>query len=109
MWQSLLAYVLKKLFDEVGKRFIGPWLRALAEKKDFKVALELAAPLIRMAELGELSEILNQTHTKWQAVYENLDEQLKAKGINLKQYLINSAIETVIVALTEEGVINREE
>ena len=107
MWQSLLAYVLRKLFDEIGKRFIGPWLRQLQENRNFRLAMELAEPLILMAERGELSEILEATHTKWQAVYENLVDQLGRQGVELKQHLINDAIETVITALTAEGVINK--
>ena len=106
MWQSILKFVLSQLFKTIYKQYISPWIAKLKEDKKYQRAIELAGPLIEMAERGELSNLL-VGEAKRQAVLDNLKYQLKQEGIELREYLLNSAIEMCMVALTEEGVINK--
>ena len=104
MWKTILSLALKYLLPPIINRYVKPWLEKLQEDKKFQRAVELAGPLVEMAERGDLAELTDKT--KRDAVKDNLRYQLKQEGIELKEYLLNNAIEAVVAALTEEGKIN---
>ena len=104
MWYvPILEKLLTWTFGVLYAKYLKPWLDKLKADKNFQRAIEIAGPLIEMAERGDLFGSLDG---KYEAVFDNVKLQLSKEGIELRTYLINNAIEIAIVALTEAGVIN---
>ena len=105
MWNTVLRIAINFVFKKLIADIIMPWINELRKNVRFQRAIELAMPLIEKFEEAAYETIMSG-YEKREAVKENLTIQLKEEGIELADYILNNAIETAIVALTEAGVIN---